>query len=439
MNFLDIIVQARTFLRDPDGLIWDSDMLGLYWHEAQTEIAQKTGLLQRARTLRYPSQASITYMHEWEYQHTMGNRISTICPFKLHHEHEDGIVIMYSWEPVYNSTSQIAIDDNYRITQWWEAAYGVISEPPRVILNEAFESIKYAAFDQHMITHKDERTLMRGDGYYKTTKGMAQYYYFPDDFRREMVLYPIPKITFDDSRIYPPSGLLDKTISLYTGYAYTHMWETVYRDVVDRILLVSGDYLLLTDGSKLYGVTHDKETKDYDFTHSYVSELIRYNYLYDWEYDTLEGNPVNAETDDYNYMYYFEYPNTEKEIPGYITGTSDEVITEIDAKLDVDGQLFLIYEYTPQPVEDYTNELSDWPEYMLKIIMAGMLERCFSADTDGFIPSLRDYWKMRKEIGIRGIKLFKTMRSRDRDYRLGLHDGDMHRKHPRLSHHYPAM
>lgn len=440
MNFLDVIAQARVFLRDPDALIWDSEMLGLYWNETSTEIAQKVGLLSRARTLRYPSQSSITYIHSWEYASTMGNRISTIQPFKTFHQYEGGIVVLYPWESAYNADSQNAEDSNYRVTQWWESYHGSSSEPPRVILNESFEAIRYAAFDEYTITQKDEREIMFGDTGYKTTQGRAQYYYFPDSFHREMVLYPVPNIVFDEDKIYPSSGLLDKNRSLYTGYAFTHLWEPLYATAVDRILLQTGDFLLLQDGTHLIGETYDDQIiHNYDITHLYSYETERYNYLFDWEYDTLMDKPPTEDTNTYIFMYYFEYPTTTKEIPGYVTGTSDEIVTGVDDEFDTDGQLFIIYDYIPPNLEDYADDLNDWPVFMLKTVMAGMLERCYSADTDGFIPSLRDYWKMRKEIGIRAIKQFKQLRSRDRDYRLGTREDRVESRHPRLPHTYPAF
>ena len=56
---------------------------------------------------------------------------------------------------------------------------------------------------------------------------------------------------------------------------------------------------------------------------------------------------------------------------------------------------------------------------MLPVIEYATLERCFGADTDGYIPSLKGYWANRKKIGIEAIKLFKNMRTTDRDYRMG--------------------
>jgi len=83
------------------------------------------------------------------------------------------------------------------------------------------------------------------------------------------------------------------------------------------------------------------------------------------------------------------------------------------------GALLVIYEPIPQTLDSWADGEIDWPEWAWKYVMMGTLERAFGADTDGNIPSLRDYWKGRKEIGIQGLLRFKRMSRADRDYRLG--------------------
>jgi hypothetical protein len=111
--------------------------------------------------------------------------------------------------------------------------------------------------------------------------------------------------------------------------------------------------------------------------------------------------------------------------------------------IETDGQILAIFDAIPDDVSeevgDWHTEDIDFPDYLLKYVRYATLERCFGADTDGFIPSLRDYWAMRKETGINLIKRFKSLRSSDRDYRLGPMTGRRVHRHPRLPAGYPAV
>ena len=94
----------------------------------------------------------------------------------------------------------------------------------------------------------------------------------------------------------------------------------------------------------------------------------------------------------------------------------------ITATIDAAGAVLMIYERLAYDVESDTDTWDDeldLPEFILHYIEAATLERAFSADTDGFIPSLRDFWKLRKEIGINAMKTYKRNRSKNRDYVIG--------------------
>lgn len=431
-NFLDIVTILRRYLRDPDAAIWDSEMLGLYWNQAQIDVAQKIQYIQRARSLRYPSQYSIVYFFEWEYQHIEGDILPVLNYAQTLQQLTGGAIITYPWETTYwastvdyltsvsgsvitstmgqpieavGQTALVgaAVDEGYRIIHPWEAYYGTPSDTLKVKLHDKIESIRYAAFDEETITGISQRELAVKDPYYKITKGSPLNYYFPDHYHNELCLYPQPTITLDDGDTLPSSGLLDDTTPVYTDYAYLHDWE--------------------------YSSSH-AGTSVYQFGHEYSTTYI---YLYDWEYEQLAGYETSSrEINSYEYMRWWETEGV-----GGVPGLGDSYVDERDTGLATDSigttnQLFLVYDCLPDDVDDYADTIEDWPQYMLKTIIAATLERCYSADTDGFIPSLRDFWKMRKEIGIKAINIFRRMKSSDRTYRLGSNTNIGERKYPRL-------
>ena len=111
--------------------------------------------------------------------------------------------------------------------------------------------------------------------------------------------------------------------------------------------------------------------------------------------------------------------------------------------IDTSASFFSVFEAIPADVPDnpsdwITTEI-DWPAYLVKYIRFGTLERCYGADTDGFIPSLRDFWNQRKELGINAIKRFKYMRRQDRSYRMVGGTSTSNSRHPRLPSEYPDV
>ena len=86
-----------------------------------------------------------------------------------------------------------------------------------------------------------------------------------------------------------------------------------------------------------------------------------------------------------------------------------------------DQQIFMVFESLPS---DMGEDERDWDDelgfvaFLTKYVRYATLERCYGADTDGFIPTLRDYWNARKTIGIKIMKKYKAMRSTARDYQF---------------------
>jgi hypothetical protein len=102
------------------------------------------------------------------------------------------------------------------------------------------------------------------------------------------------------------------------------------------------------------------------------------------------------------------------------------------------GALFTIYDAMPYPVESVQDTLY-WPDWFVKYVEYGALERAFAADTDGYIPSLRDYWQKRKDLGIEVLKRLKRMRMFDQEYRMGGPPKIPHSKGGSLPSGYPPV
>ncbi len=116
---------------------------------------------------------------------------------------------------------------------------------------------------------------------------------------------------------------------------------------------------------------------------------------------------------------------------------NEGIVTDV---VENDDNVLLIYDGQPTDIESQDDE-SDYPRFLQKYIEYATLEQAYSANTDGRIGSLKDYWAWRKELGLELVKKFKCKRVADRDFRLVSKDGGSrrNRRTPRLPSTYPDI
>jgi len=319
-TFADELTIIRRFLRDPDGNIWsDLDIL-TFWNDAQQEIFSKVGYLERAHSYKYPPEWTWSYMRDWEYQHTEGDKYQCLTTWQARNA-----IVCYPWEAGYFLTNSGTADDGSRFTHPWESEYCTPADYVPLPLHADFHNMKFCAYDEEYLEPIDRKQLSLMDRNYRTSSGSPEYYWRPDKVTNQFVMYRRPSsMTWDDINLL--------------------------RSPLDS-------------------------------------------------FDDAGGIKTWAEAD------------LDEKAEGVITDT-----------IATDGKVFMVFEAMPGDISespgDWYQELSI-PDWMSKYLRYGTLERCYGANTDGFIPSLRDYWRLRKEIGLKAIKKYKSLRRTDRDYRLG--------------------
>lgn len=108
--------------------------------------------------------------------------------------------------------------------------------------------------------------------------------------------------------------------------------------------------------------------------------------------------------------------------------------------VDVSDSVFMVYEVTPPDVDSLGDEI-EYPDFLCKYVRYGAASRAYSANTDGRIRSLGDYWKSRFDVGVEFTKKWLAMKRQDRDYRMTTKGipGRRSYRHPRLPDSYPAI
>lgn len=162
----------------------------------------------------------------------------------------------------------------------------------------------------------------------------------------------------------------------------------------------------------------------------------------DSSWRTRQGKPMYYWRDEEFSNRIYLYP-----IPDSITFTDTETDGEGDpdtseygtTTIDVDNNLIVVFD---KNLSELSNDYDSpsWAEFLHKYLEYGVTSRAYHADTDGYIPSLGEYWEMRKNFGINAIRRYMQLKKADREYRLRPHVGEpiRSRKHPRLPSDYPV-
>lgn len=118
---------------------------------------------------------------------------------------------------------------------------------------------------------------------------------------------------------------------------------------------------------------------------------------------------------------------------------SDESGMSIDV-VDTSDSVFMVYSASPTDMASGADE-PDYPEFLRKYIRHGVVGRAYSANTDGRIRSLGDYWELRYSLGVQFTKRYMRNRRQDRDYRFTSRGTRSQRRyrHPRLPDGYPHV
>jgi hypothetical protein len=408
--------KIRRFLRDPDGNIWSDAMIRRQWNDSQREITAKTGVLEDAEAVHVPPFFESSYLQDFEYpflDHDEGPLYQA-----LHYFQQAELVTSFSWEQQVLAGVDVSPTDNDSFIYPWEGyLLASPSRPIPLILPKGFHKAIMVAWDKEQIDYYDLKEIQNMTPDWLTHSGKVIGYWRPDITDPIFHLFPNPSTVGWEEE--------DTETTSPNEYSCSYSWE---------------------NSVTYFGAIGAVFTKNYESTIDYV---------FSWEESYL-GGPAHIGNDPMRGMWSFE---SDSRISGteVVIGTGDSssddigtimgsgsylssgdlgVTTDIISK---DNNALFIFKVEPEDISTDDDE-PRFPRFIQKYVEFATLERAFSADTDGMIESLRDYWAMRKQVGIEAIKKFQVRRRTDRDYRLQTFDlpgrSGVHR-HPRLPDEYP--
>lgn len=227
------------------------------------------------------------------------------------------------------------------------------------------------------------------------------------------------------------------------GYRFTHPWEGAQTSMPADVVVMK----MHTRAQRMKFVAYDEEPIQ--------AAQLREIATDDPYWKTRTGQVTNYYFMDETKNLYCLYPHpssvvwdevaeedTFDDAGGFITDMGelyDADLGMVTDAIDTEHSVFMVYDAIPYEIDGWNDTECSIPETMRKYVECATLERCFGADTDGFIPSLRDYWKMRKEAGIEAVKRMMRMRVKDRDYQLGGSRPAVRLRGGTLGAHYPSV
>lgn len=305
---------------------------------------------------------------------------------------------------------------NDQILQYWNRALIDIEQKTGVI--EVAESFPFPSQYTYAITYAWERQFVEGD------------IWEPFDFWEA----GNAAITYVWEAAYWQADV--KTA--HSGYVITQPWEAKYVNP-DNVLPVQVNQQMSKvtfasfDEQTIKGTTIQSLGGQDQWYKTRKGECLSYYWWNetDMQIGLYPNPPVILDTleidevfDDEGGIVLFEDSNPETSDTGYVTNV-----------VETDDTLFMVYK--PYSQVDSILEEVPYPEWTRHYLEIAVLEYAFGADTDGFIPSLRDYWQARKEIGYKILHKLHNAKMEDRNLVRGAKASPRRYRHPRFPAGYP--
>jgi hypothetical protein len=364
-------------LRDPDSNIWEDDFLLLCWNDAQRDLQQKASILENVQAINIPPEYQMSYIHDWEYEFCDHDGMNYQC---LNYNHQSDYSYCYRWESqILAGLSAVESDQGYHFTHPWEGfACGDPGDLIPVWFPVGFNGVSFIAWDRTPIDPLTVKEIQADDMSWKTRNGVPIGYYTLDESSREFYLYPIP----DDPGYIDYSIDVNRTIDDGSVRTTSDGRTRTFNDGIQRIS--EGNMITIIDGDTA-----------------------------NIEYGTIIDRTGQEGTQDYGLAY---------------------------EAVEADDNVLMVYDAMPSDLLSDTDE-SELPSFLTKYVEYDVLERAYSAHSDGMIESLRDYWGYRRTLGLEVLKKYKTRKRVDREYRLMTKEtpGRRYRGRPRLPDDYPDI
>jgi len=416
MTWINNLTRIRRFLRDPDGNIWADALLLNLFNDVSREFQMKTNILEDVEAVHVPPLYACSYLHDWEWTY-LPSKTGSYRALRYHEQGEIAVCSRWEAQASWGLVSATDADEGIHATQPWEYFMG--HTPGDLVplpFPRGFHNAKFVAWDKEPIDAITVKEIQLDDPSWVGRTGEPFAYFRPDKFEDNFCLYPIPSSV--------DWGSVETPIVADPLYVFTYSFEEA-----DAYIEGDGQNATREDTVNLRQYLFD-----FELDNGAKAEDVTMRGMWMFEMDGvrsygigmtlhLEGESVNSNI------------GTILDFGGLGSGTG--IVTDA---IDADENVLFVFTKTPTALVSHTDE-SEFPDFLQKYIEQGTIERAYGVNNDGKIQSLRDYWNMRKEIGLKAIKKFQSLKKQDRDYRFVTKGAPGFRtnRQPRLPDSYPAV
>lgn len=191
MSLADEIKIIRRYLRDPDGNIFDEELLIDLYNYSQDFLASRIEVHQEVRGLPVPPrfQISYTYLWEWEVIKDKGT------PFRAFLHNANEFVCTGAWEA--QEFAQISSDvssQGAHFTHPWEAWEGFASGQMAIMpFPQNFSEAIGVYYDNEPLYPETLKSIQSEDSSYQTRTGEPRSYVRVDVLDNQFAIYPRPE------------------------------------------------------------------------------------------------------------------------------------------------------------------------------------------------------------------------------------------------------
>ena len=363
-------------------------------------------------------------------------------------------------------------------THPFEAWFVNFGYQPRIPFPANFHKTMALYYDQEPMRYNDVSELARRDASWRTRQGKAFLYARESMEDNQFLLYPRPSAVWDDisgSKVVGGGELVTNGgFDTTTGWTFdADYWfvddssssKACYNeggqteDLEQTVAITAGDsytysfvITLYTAGTLWFKVGGDiivTVTANGTYTGSAVAgssnSLLEITAQFDFDgcIDTVSLIEPAVDKPPIGPVHFVAGDTTESEIGNITQRTGSFLTYEVGVAtdvLDAAGNIVLVYDVAPVPVTG-TGDRLDYPDFMSKYVRYGVLGRAYMANTDGYIPSLANYWNQRYRLGVKALKHYRANKARNRARRFATETLSARRtiRHPRLPDGYPVV
>jgi len=208
MTWATELQKIRTYLRDPKGNIWSEGLLRDLWNEVQSDLQNKTNMLEDMASISVPPRYQVSYTHDWETQFIGAGETAYRC-FRTHGNHFSFCCRFEAQVAAGIGTD--AVDEGATVTHPWEAwVHTDVGHEIPFPLPRNFSSMKWISHDRDPISVTSRRQVMNTGGSWVTHTSTKPSNYYPlDDIENQIVLWPRPSTADWRDTVTLISGTID--------------------------------------------------------------------------------------------------------------------------------------------------------------------------------------------------------------------------------------